>query len=89
VGSPDLLVEILSPSTASKDLKQKYELYEEYGVKEYWVVYPAEKVINIYILENNKYKALKPITVKDKVQSLLFPELSFGTEEIFKGIEEE
>jgi Uma2 family endonuclease len=88
VGTPDLLVEILSPSTASKDLKQKYELYEEYGVKEYWVVYPGEKVINIYTLENDKYKALKPITVKDKAQSLLFPELSFETEEIFKGIEE-
>src|SRR5207237_8490272 len=61
VGSPDLLVEILSPSTASKDLKQKYELYEEYGVKEYWVVYPSEKVIQIYTLEDGNYRALKPI----------------------------
>jgi Uma2 family endonuclease len=88
VGTPDLLVEILSPSTASKDLKQKYELYEEYGVKEYWVVYPAEKVITIYTLENGRYKALRPITIKDKAQSLLFPELSFETEGIFKGVEE-
>jgi Uma2 family endonuclease len=87
VGSPELLVEILSPSTASKDLKQKYELYEEYGVKEYWVVYPSEKVIQIYTLENGSYRALKPITVHEKVQSLIFPELSFDAEGIFRGIE--
>lgn len=89
VGSPDLMVEILSPSTASKDLKQKYDLYEEYGVKEYWVVYPGEKVIQIYTLENGSYKALKPITVSDKAQSALFPAMSFAAEEIFKGLEEE
>jgi Uma2 family endonuclease len=88
VGSPDLLVEILSPSTASKDLKQKYELYEEYGVKEYWVVYPFEKVIQIYILENNKYKALKPITMNNEARSVLFPGLSFEVAEVFKEIGE-
>ena len=47
-GAPDLIVEILSPSTASKDLNEKYQLYEEHGVKEYWVVYQGEAVLEIY-----------------------------------------
>lgn len=88
VGSPDLLVEILSPSTAAKDLKQKYELYEEYGVKEYWVVYPGEKVINLYTLENGRYRALRSVAGKEKVQSLLFPDLSLEAWEVFKDIGE-
>ena len=50
-GAPDLIVEILSPSTASKDLNEKYQLYEEHGVKEYWVVYPGEAVLEIYELQ--------------------------------------
>lgn len=50
VGAPDLVVEILSPSTMSKDLHQKFSLYEKYGVKEYWVISPGDKVLFRYIL---------------------------------------
>jgi Uma2 family endonuclease len=44
-GSPDLVVEILSPSTSRKDLKEKFLLYERAGVKEYWVVDPVAKTV--------------------------------------------
>ncbi len=55
-GAPDMVVEILSPSTIKKDLTEKFDLYEASGVKEYWVVHPMEKAINVYILqENGKY----------------------------------
>ena len=57
-GAPDMIVEILSFSTARYDLLDKYNLYEASGVKEYWVVHPLEKAINVYILqENGKYDA--------------------------------
>jgi len=49
-GAPDLVVEILSPSTSRKDQNEKYNLYERSGVKEYWVVDPAGHWIQQYVL---------------------------------------
>ena len=49
-GAPDLAVEILSPSTGSKDQVQKLGLYERHGVREYWVVDPVTRVIRVYLL---------------------------------------
>ena len=48
-GAPDLVVEILSPSTSKKDLHEKYALYERSGVREYWVVEPRAEWINRYV----------------------------------------
>ena len=45
-GPPDLIIEILSPSTAYYDLGRKYEVYERSGVKEYWVVHPERKSVS-------------------------------------------
>lgn len=47
-GAPDLVVEILSPATASRDLREKLMLYEESGVKEYWVVDPHDRVVLVF-----------------------------------------
>lgn len=55
LGSPDFIAEILSPSSASKDLTQKFFLYQEAGVREYWVVYPGEETIHVFLLENESY----------------------------------
>ncbi len=49
-GAPDLVVEILSPSTSKRDIKDKYELYERRGVLEYWVVDPAAWSVWVYRL---------------------------------------
>lgn len=53
LGAPDLILEILSPSTTEKDLTYKYELYESHSVKEYWVVSPTEKTLMIYTLDQS------------------------------------
>jgi Uma2 family endonuclease len=47
-GSPDLIIEILSPATARKDLKEKFLRYERAGVREYWIVDPLGKIVTVY-----------------------------------------
>lgn len=49
-GAPDLVIEILSPTTAYYDIRKKFRVYERYGVKEYWIVDPEMKGIEIYTL---------------------------------------
>jgi Uma2 family endonuclease len=57
-GAPDLIIEILSPSTAQYDLKDKKDVYEQYGVKEYWIVDPEDNSVSGYTIENGKFIAL-------------------------------
>jgi len=54
MGAPDLVVEILSPGTAAKDLGLKRDLYEEYGVKELWIVHPNDGTVVVHVLENGR-----------------------------------
>jgi Uma2 family endonuclease len=56
VGAPDLIVEILSPGNNNRELRNKYEVYEESGVTEYWVIHPDECTLFIYSLVNGKYQ---------------------------------
>jgi Uma2 family endonuclease len=57
-GAPDMIVEILSPSTLKRDITEKFALYEEYGVKEYWIVHPNDRVIDVYLMQKDgKYDA--------------------------------
>ena len=53
-GAPDMVVEILSPSTARKDRGEKFELYKKHGVKEYWIVDPYNLTIELYDFKNDK-----------------------------------
>jgi Uma2 family endonuclease len=55
VGVPDLIVEFLSPSNNTHDLVTKKELYEKFGVKEYWIIDPSTKESIVYKLESNQY----------------------------------
>ncbi len=50
LGPPDLIIEIISPSTSRKDRMEKFFLYEQVGVKEYWLVSPDDKIVEIFIL---------------------------------------
>ncbi len=82
-GAPDLVIEILSPGNSTKEMGIKFDLYEENGVKEYWIVNAAEQHIFIYTLVNKKFIGLKPLTVDNKIVSHLFPKLNFKVKEIF------
>lgn len=56
-GAPDLIIEILSPSTQRHDRLTKYNLYQRAGVREYWIVDPAAKSIQSFVLEDGRYTA--------------------------------
>ena len=83
-GAPDLIIEILSPGNSKKELKNKYELYQEAGVREYWVIRPDNKEITQFVLENDQYHTLPPIVEGDLIHSTIFPDLSLQTEDIFR-----
>lgn len=87
VGVPDLIIEILSTSTARKDTDHKFSLYEEYGVKEYWIVHPVEGTVLLNVLENGAYRTLKPQAKGAIVHSVLFPDLAVDLETVFDDIE--
>ncbi|AYW36198.1 Uma2 family endonuclease [Capnocytophaga canimorsus] len=83
IGAPDLVVEILSSSNSKKEMKEKFQLYEESGVKEYWIIDPNQESVLVNVLENGKYHTQNPI-VDDDVNSIIFPNLKIHTDEIFK-----
>ncbi len=55
LGAPDLVVEVLSPSTAKYDRQEKYQAYERHGVREYWIVDPLHEVLEIWNLEEGRF----------------------------------
>ena len=52
-GAPDLIIEITSPSTSKVDLTTKFDLYEKYRVREYWIIHPAEKTLLVFKLQES------------------------------------
>jgi Uma2 family endonuclease len=82
-GAPDLIVEIISKTNSKHDTKIKFDLYQESGVKEYWIVQPESKTILIYSLQKGKYIGLPPLTEGQKINSPLFAILDFEVEGVF------
>lgn len=85
-GAPDLVVEVLSPSNAYYDLRKKFRAYEKYGVKEYWIVDPGEKSIEVYAQEDGKFKLAARVEQQGEIDSLLLSGFSVSLEKIFAGI---
>jgi len=87
IGAPDLIVEILSPGNHKKELQNKYEVYEESGVKEYWIIHPEEQMLLKYTLENGKYIASKLFTTGEVVSSTCVERFQLDLDEVFKNID--
>jgi len=89
-GAPDWVIEIVSKGTRQKDIKIKYQLYQESGVMEYWLVYPGEQMIHQFVLDENSHYQLKTMSVcPDSLTSHLFPELTVDLNEVFETFDEE
>lgn len=85
IGAPDLIVEILSPGNSRKEMRDKYELYQEAGVTEYWVVFPSEQVLQRYILnEQGIYQAQLPNVEGDVVGITFLPGFEMAVGELFE-----
>ncbi|MDR1527462.1 MAG: Uma2 family endonuclease [Dysgonamonadaceae bacterium] len=86
IGAPDLIVEVQSPSTARRDLREKFDLYERSGVREYWVVFPRDKGITVFTLqENGKYNKGKAYEFTGKVPVGIFEGLEIDLKELFEN----
>lgn len=90
-GAPDLVIEILSPSTAYYDIKKKYKVYERYGVKEYWIVDPELKGIEIFLLKKGdstlregNFELICKVYEKGAAKSEVIDGLEIAIEEIFE-----
>jgi len=84
-GPPDLIIEILSQSTASRDLKNKFELYEESGVAEYWIVFPNDRVLEIYLQDSSgKFYSAARLTENDTVPCGLLSGIAMVVGELFE-----
>lgn len=82
-GSPDLVVEILSPSTGKRDLGIKRTLYAKYGVREYWIVDPESKTVEVLSWTETGYRTEAVVPKIGVLNSGLFPNLNLNLAEIF------
>jgi len=85
-GAPEWVIEILSPSTAGRDQREKRELYERHGVAEYWIVSPSERLVWTYRLEAGAYG--KPAIYDEAMTASpqAFPDLVVSLTELFADI---
>jgi Uma2 family endonuclease len=84
-GAPDLIIEILSPGNSRTEMKDKFELYQEAGVLEYWVVSPIEKTIQVWKLnEQGIYIGLQPKVEGDIATTPIVPNLEVDVTEVFE-----
>lgn len=83
IGTPALVVEILSPSTSKKDLAKKLDLYMSTGVEEYWIINPEEKLVLIYSFLSKEVTSFKTFTQGMPLSSIKFSELVFDTDDLF------
>jgi Uma2 family endonuclease len=85
-GAPDLVAEILSPSTGINDKIRKKEQYETFGIKEYWIVDPVHFTVDQFVLHEGKYKLNAVYGGKDVITSDLFSCVSVDMKELFRDI---
>lgn len=84
VGAPDIVVEILSPGNNAKEIINKYELYEQAGVKEYWVIAPQYQTVVVNTLTDGKYHPSRQMASGDVLTSSVLSGFSLDLSELFE-----
>jgi Uma2 family endonuclease len=87
LGAPDLVIEITSPKTARRDLKDKYQIYEQHGVREYWIVNPSDENVLTFVLDaNGKFQLAGLYAGDDKIPVHIFDgDLQIDLTEVFEN----
>jgi len=84
-GPPDLVIEIVSPATIRRDTVVKKDIYKRFGVREYWIVYPDERAIEVWVLsDKGKYELFSVAEREGKVKSKVLQGLEVDLKEVFK-----
>ena len=85
IGAPDLMVEVLSPSSIKHDYKTKFDLYEKFGVREYWIVDPQGKTVHTFLLQaNGKYNKGTIYNCAQKAPVQIFEGLVIDLKKLFE-----
>ena len=79
-GAPDWVVEVLSPSSASRDQIEKRRIYERHGVLEYWLVHPTDRILTVYLLQNGEYGKPDIFKLEGSIAVAVVPGLSIDWE---------
>lgn len=83
LGAPDVVIEILSPGNNSKELINKYKIYEEAGIKEYWIVNPEKKIIIVYTINGKgKYQEANLSGTVNHNLSAVFPDFQLSRKDL-------
>jgi Uma2 family endonuclease len=86
VGAPDLTIEILSPSTAKHDKDKKFKIYEQYGVREYWLVSIIEETVEVHVLKDGKFSRYGVFGAEDTFISPVLNDQTVTVSEFFKRL---
>ena len=82
-GAPDLIVEVISLGSIRRDRIDKKELYQRFAVKEFWLIDPQNKTVEIYVFENDNYRLHEFQEQEGKVTSIVFEGFETDIKEIF------
>ena len=83
-GAPDWIIEVLSPGNSRKEVRLKYDLYEESGVTEYWLVFPYEQIVQQFVLDDNGKYQLRGFYPGNEIATPhLFPDLQIDLNDVF------
>jgi len=73
IGAPDMVIEIVSAKNSKRDIKDKFEIYQHHGVREYWIVNPNDENVTVFVLdENGKYQFVGMYAGDDKIPVNIF-----------------
>lgn len=87
-GAPDWVLEILSPGFVSRDTKTKFDLYQESGVREYWIMFPGINTVMAYVLENERYELAAEYAAPGPMPVATLPGLAVEWADVFDDFQE-
>ncbi len=83
IGAPDLIIEVLSPGNTKREMKDKFEIYQEAGVEEYWLIEPNDEFILVYTLQEGIYVGSSPYMSGDALKSKAVDGFELLVSEVF------